>query len=60
MTSGVFGGISFDGMAVVEREDWNEFYYGAVVTARQIVIEHRIANKAADRLRRAMAGKAGK
>ena len=60
VTSGVFGGVSFDGTVVVERDVWNENYYGAVVTARQIVIEHKISNKGADRLRRAMAGKAGK
>ena len=60
VTSGVFGGISFDGTMVVERDVWNENYCGAVVTARQIVIEHRISNKRADRQRRAMAGKAGK
>ena len=60
VTSGVFGGFSFDGTAMVELDGWNEYYYGAVVTARQIVFEHRISNKAADRLRRAMDGKAGK
>ena len=34
---GLYGGLALDGSAVVEKTDWNTAYYGAGVTARQIL-----------------------
>lgn len=53
-TRGLFAGASFEGAAVVKREDWNRAYYGKEATTRKIVLEGKAANAGADRLRRAL------
>lgn len=57
VTRGVFGGVSFDGTAVIGREAWNRAYYGDGASARGIIVERKFSNEAADPLRRALAGK---
>ncbi|MEE8332465.1 MAG: lipid-binding SYLF domain-containing protein [Alphaproteobacteria bacterium] len=56
-TRGLFAGASFEGAAVVKREDWNRAYYGDDATTNRIVLEGKAANQGADRLRRALMGK---
>lgn len=53
-TRGLFAGVSFEGAAIVTREDWNRAYYGKDATTSRIVLEGKAANKGADRLRRAL------
>ncbi len=44
MSSGLFGGLSLDGTAVVKRDDLNEGYYGKGATPYAILIERRFTN----------------
>ena len=44
MSSGLFGGDSLDGTAVVKRDDLNEGYYGEGATPYAILIERRFTN----------------
>jgi lipid-binding SYLF domain-containing protein len=44
MSSGLFGGVSLDGTAVVKRDDLNEGYYGKGATPYAILIERRFTN----------------
>jgi lipid-binding SYLF domain-containing protein len=55
MTRGLFGGLSFEGSVAVERQEWNQSYYGKTATARDIVIGRKLSNAGADALRRALA-----
>ena len=57
VTRGVFGGVSFDGTAVIEREAWNRSYYGDGASARGIIVEQKFSNESAEPQRRALAGK---
>lgn len=53
-TRGAFGGVSFEGMVAVERNDWNQSYYGEGATPKAIVIQRRFSNAGADGLRKAL------
>jgi len=53
-TKGLFGGLSFEGSVAAERKDLNEEFYGKPVSARDIVIERKVSNVAAEALRRAL------
>jgi len=52
--SGLFGGGSLEGAKIINRQDLNDAYYGAVATARDIVIERKFFNRGADALRKAL------
>lgn len=52
---GAFGGISFEGAALIRRNDLNETYYGAPAAPRAIVIDGAFTNAGADGLRAALA-----
>ncbi len=51
---GLFGGGSLEGAKIMTRQDLNDAYYGAVATARDIVIERKFFNREADALRKAL------
>ncbi len=53
--AGAFGGGAFEGAAVLARESLNTEYYGTTVTPRDIVIDRKVFNPSADRLRGALA-----
>lgn len=53
-TRGVFGGVSFEGSVVVERNDWNRSYYGEGATPLAIVMERKFTNAATGGLRKAL------
>lgn len=53
-TKGLFGGLSFEGAALMPDDDANEAYYGKAITARGIVIHREVKNAAADGLRAAL------
>lgn len=53
-TKGLFGGLSFEGAALIPDDDANEAYYGEPVTARAIVILGQVENDEADGLRAAL------
>ncbi len=53
--AGVFGGISFEGAALVRRNDLNEAYYGAPAAPRAIVLEGAFKHAGAEGLRAALA-----
>ena len=53
--AGAFGGGAFEGAGILEREAWNEEYYGLKVSPRDIVINRKVFNVAADPLRNALA-----
>jgi lipid-binding SYLF domain-containing protein len=44
LTQGVFGGVSFEGAAVLKRDSWNTAYYGQGATPYAILIERRYTN----------------
>ncbi len=54
MTRGVFGGVSFEGTFAIERDEWNETYYGKGATPDGILFQRKFANSAADGLRQAL------
>lgn len=54
-TAGLFGGVSFEGAAILKRESWNEAYYGKGATPYAIVIQRSFSNPNADMLRHALA-----
>jgi len=43
-TSGLFGGVSFEGAGVLKRDSWNEAYYGKGATPYAILIERKFTN----------------
>ena len=51
---GLFGGGSLEGAKIMNRQDLNDAYYGAVAPARDIVIERKFFNRGADALRKAL------
>jgi lipid-binding SYLF domain-containing protein len=53
-TRGGYAGISLEGSVIRGREEWNKAYYGKAVTAREVLIERKHANPAADGLRTAL------
>ena len=52
---GLYGGINVEGAIVGIENSWNTAYYRKPVRPLQILVERRVRNKAADRLRRAVA-----
>lgn len=53
-SSGVYGGLSLEGAAIVRRNDLNQAYYGTGATPESIVFQDRFANPHADGLRSAL------
>lgn len=51
MSSGLFGGVSLEGSAVLKRDDYNQGYYGQGATPYAILIERRLTNPNAGALR---------
>lgn len=43
-TSGLFGGVSFNGAGILRKNDWNAAYYGPGVLPQQIVIDRKVSN----------------
>lgn len=43
-TSGLFGGVSFNGSGILKKDDWNAAYYGPGAAPHAIVIERRFQN----------------
>lgn len=54
-TAGLFGGMSFEGAAILKRDSYNEGYYGAGATPYGITIEGKFSNPNAQSLRDALA-----
>ncbi len=57
--AGAFGGGAFEGAAILDRESWNQEYYGTTVTPREIVLDRKVFNTGADGLRGALAQNIG-
>ncbi|RMD63782.1 MAG: hypothetical protein D6826_04020 [Alphaproteobacteria bacterium] len=51
---GLFGGGALEGAKIIARTLWNDEYYGAKTTPREIVIERKFFNPQADALRKAL------
>jgi len=51
---GLFGGGALEGAGVLPRESYNQEYYGAAATPRQIVVERKYFNEQANDLRNAL------
>ncbi|HEX9789133.1 MAG TPA: lipid-binding SYLF domain-containing protein [Kiloniellales bacterium] len=51
---GLFGGGSLEGAKILNRQDLNDAYYGAVAPAREIVLERKFVNRDADALRKSL------
>ena len=49
-SKGLYGGISVDGAVVAIRADWNEAYYGKLVTPTDTLIHREVTNPQAARL----------
>jgi lipid-binding SYLF domain-containing protein len=47
LTQGLFGGVSLEGAGILQRESWNQTYYGTDATPFAILIEQRLTNAAA-------------
>jgi lipid-binding SYLF domain-containing protein len=43
-TEGLFGGVSFEGAAVLKRDSWNTAYYGEGATPYAILIQRKFSN----------------
>ena len=56
LNKGLFVGVALEGAVIGKRSDWNQAYYGQSVSPRQIVLENRAQNPAADPLRGAVEG----
>jgi SH3 domain-containing YSC84-like protein 1 len=44
LTEGLFGGVSFEGAAVLKRDSWNTAYYGQGATPYAILIQRKVTN----------------
>jgi lipid-binding SYLF domain-containing protein len=44
LTEGLFGGVSFEGAAVLKRDSWNTAYYGQGATPYAILIQRKFTN----------------
>jgi lipid-binding SYLF domain-containing protein len=51
---GLFGGGALEGAKILNRQDYNDGYYGAVAPPRDVVIERKFFNPQADKLRQAL------
>ena len=49
-STGVYGGINFDGTVVSPSENWNRIYYGKPVHASDILVKTAVHNKQANEL----------
>jgi lipid-binding SYLF domain-containing protein len=54
-TQGLFGGLSLEGAGILQRDAWNQEYYGGGATPDGIVIAGQSRNKNAELLRSALA-----
>ena len=54
-TQGLYAGVSLEGAGILERDAWNQEYYGSGATPDGIVVGGRSTNKNADMLRNALA-----
>ncbi len=54
-TEGLFAGVSLEGAVINTRESMDEAYYGKRCTAREIVVDQKYSNGAADSLRQVLA-----
>jgi lipid-binding SYLF domain-containing protein len=50
-SKGIYGGVNLDGSVVAVRDSLNKAYYGKEVTPVQIIVEKKVSNKGASRLR---------
>jgi lipid-binding SYLF domain-containing protein len=55
-TEGFFGGISFDGSAILKRDSYNEGYYGKGATPYGILVSRQYKNPKAQILKSLLAG----
>ncbi|HEY7690002.1 MAG TPA: lipid-binding SYLF domain-containing protein [Dongiaceae bacterium] len=55
MSSGLFGGLSLEGSAVLKRDDYNQGYYGQGATPYAILIERRFTNPNTSALKASLA-----
>lgn len=55
-SKGLFGGLAIEGGVMAPRPESDEAYYGAAVSARDIIERRKVYNPGADTLRRALAG----
>lgn len=53
-TSGLFVGGSFEGSAIIKRDDFNSSFYGQGATPRAIIFDGKFSNPKADKLREAL------
>ena len=51
---GLFGGGALEGAKIFSRTSWDDEYYGAKTTPREIVLERKFFNTQADALRKAL------
>ncbi len=58
-SKGLYGGLSVDGAIVKTRSDWNNAYYGAVVTPTDILLKRSVANPQSEGLLNFVAKLAG-
>lgn len=49
---GLYGGMALDGSLLIPKDDWNQAYYGRVVSPEEIVFGNRVDNPGADELQR--------
>ncbi|TDQ78771.1 lipid-binding SYLF domain-containing protein [Dongia mobilis] len=54
-TSGLFGGVSFNGAGILRKDDWNGAYYGPGTLPQWIVIDRKVSNPNAQGLVNALA-----
>jgi len=54
-TEGLFAGVSLEGAVINTRDSMDEAYYGSRTTAREIVVDQKYSNAAADSLRQVLA-----
>jgi SH3 domain-containing YSC84-like protein 1 len=58
-TKGLFGGATVEGAWIVERDTWNEEYYGRPVRPVEILLDRKVSSSQADPLREALARVSG-
>jgi len=54
-TQGLYAGLSLEGAGILQRDAWNEEYYGGGATPDGIIVQGRSSNKNAEILRSALA-----
>lgn len=53
-SKGMFAGISLDGAVVKTNDEWNDAYYGSMVTPRDILVTRTASNPGSERIRDAV------